>query len=294
MTIKVDTVTAPNAYATNVASVVVVKGTPGAGTPALPNNSLLIATLTIPTATTTTITTAMIADNRVLYGTTYTKNAAGNIEVREGSITRGVIRVIVPPTGDLNDALTNADYTSTYEVHLIAKGEATSSSSTTNSYLLTSTPTVNATMEALIGVGGMPTIYSTSGGTAFFTISSIGARVENLCLNIEGSTPSVGIIIGTQIFVKNILGITGSSSDEVVRLSGNGSTVDGLTSFNLLGSGPKLFTCSGLYNKIRAAAVPPQTGTTWTITGNYNIAEVICDTAGTNSGTGNNVTEVVF
>jgi len=64
VTVFLDTVPAANGYATNVASIVVVKGIPGAGTPTLPDNSLLLATLTIPTATTIAITGGMIADSR--------------------------------------------------------------------------------------------------------------------------------------------------------------------------------------------------------------------------------------
>jgi hypothetical protein len=62
--VKIDTTAAPNDYATNVGSVIIVEGTPGGGTPATPSNSYKLATITIPTGTTTSITTAMIADNR--------------------------------------------------------------------------------------------------------------------------------------------------------------------------------------------------------------------------------------
>lgn len=68
---KIDTTAIANDYATNVGSIIVVEGTPGAGAPATPSNCLLLATLTIPTGTTVSITNAMITNGRVYPGLTF-------------------------------------------------------------------------------------------------------------------------------------------------------------------------------------------------------------------------------
>lgn len=62
--VKIDTVVVPDADASNVASIVVVEGTAGAGAPALPNDHLQLATVTVvPGAT--SITNSDIVDDRV-------------------------------------------------------------------------------------------------------------------------------------------------------------------------------------------------------------------------------------
>lgn len=126
VTVNVDKVTAPNAYATNVSNTIVVKGTPGSGAPALPNNSLLIATLTIPTATTTTITTAMIADSRQYCGTqTPYKNAHHMIDPTGVAVLKTYVdsnkniiyadkdnhiwKIVVPQEGSITAACTSLD-----------------------------------------------------------------------------------------------------------------------------------------------------------------------------------------
>lgn len=63
--VKINTAASPNDYATNVATVEIVQGTPGAGAPATPSNALKICEITIPTGTTTSITTGMVGDSRV-------------------------------------------------------------------------------------------------------------------------------------------------------------------------------------------------------------------------------------
>lgn len=285
--VKVNPGATPNSFGTNVATVEIVKGAAGGATPSLPNHSLLLATLTIPTATTTSITNAMIADNRVLYGTSRIKNAAGNIEVYEGAVDQ-VIQVIVPPTGDLTDALTNSNYTScNYEVFLLDKPGGAK-------YTLTTTPTINSTMSALRGVG-KPTINSTSGGTSILAISGF-MLVENLVLDLDGSTtPTKGITTtGNNGIIRNIIGILGSSSYELIAGSGDGWSITEISAVDLLFGGGKLFNWGGRYSKIEAYASTPQAGLTWALSGDRNIVEVICDTAGSNTGTGNNVTEVVF
>lgn len=62
--VKIDTGVTPNANASNVATIVIVEGTPGAGAPALPNNHLLLATVTVANGA-SSIVNANIADNRV-------------------------------------------------------------------------------------------------------------------------------------------------------------------------------------------------------------------------------------
>ena len=62
---KIDTGAAANDYATNVGTIEVVDGTPGAGQPATPSNSLLLAVLEIPDGTTAQIVNADITDSRV-------------------------------------------------------------------------------------------------------------------------------------------------------------------------------------------------------------------------------------
>lgn len=61
--LKVDTTAVPDADASNVASLVVVAGTPGAGVPATPSNHLKLAEITVANGE-TTITSAEINDTR--------------------------------------------------------------------------------------------------------------------------------------------------------------------------------------------------------------------------------------
>lgn len=61
--LKIDTAATPNANATNVASVIVVAGTPGAGQPATPSNHLLLAVVTVADGS-TSIVNANITDSR--------------------------------------------------------------------------------------------------------------------------------------------------------------------------------------------------------------------------------------
>lgn len=65
--LKVDVLASPNANASNVASVVVVAGTPGAGTPATPADHLLLATITVVNGA-TSIGPGAIVDSRVQIG----------------------------------------------------------------------------------------------------------------------------------------------------------------------------------------------------------------------------------
>lgn len=61
--IKIDTAASPDANASNVASIVVVEGTPGAGTPATPSNNYKLAEVTVANGE-TSITNAEITDTR--------------------------------------------------------------------------------------------------------------------------------------------------------------------------------------------------------------------------------------
>lgn len=61
--IKINTAATPDANASNVASIVVVEGTPGAGVPATPSNHLKLAEITIASGE-TAITNSEIADTR--------------------------------------------------------------------------------------------------------------------------------------------------------------------------------------------------------------------------------------
>lgn len=60
---KIDKITPPNDDADNVAPLVRVAGTPGAGAPAVPDDHLLLATLTLPDGY-SAVTNDMIEDNR--------------------------------------------------------------------------------------------------------------------------------------------------------------------------------------------------------------------------------------
>ncbi len=66
--IKVDTGVVPDANASNVATVVAVQGTPGAGIPATPSDYLLLATVEVADGE-TSITNAEITDARTQIGT---------------------------------------------------------------------------------------------------------------------------------------------------------------------------------------------------------------------------------
>lgn len=61
--IKVDTAATPDGPASNVATIIAVKGTPGAGAPATPDNHLVLAEVTIADSD-TSIGTGDIADSR--------------------------------------------------------------------------------------------------------------------------------------------------------------------------------------------------------------------------------------
>lgn len=61
--VKVDTAVTPDSQATNVATMIVIAGTPGAGTPATPSNHLLLATVSI-TSGASSIVNANITDRR--------------------------------------------------------------------------------------------------------------------------------------------------------------------------------------------------------------------------------------
>lgn len=62
--LKLDTTVVPDEYASNIGTLVVVQGTPGAGAPATPSNHLLLAEVTIINGE-TTIANADISDERV-------------------------------------------------------------------------------------------------------------------------------------------------------------------------------------------------------------------------------------
>lgn len=61
--LKLDTGITPNEYASNIATLLIVKGTPGAGAPTLPDNHLLLAEVTVVNGE-TSITNSEISDER--------------------------------------------------------------------------------------------------------------------------------------------------------------------------------------------------------------------------------------
>lgn len=95
--VKIDTAAIPDADATNVATLVAVKGTPGAGVPAIPDNHLLLATVIVVDGE-TSILNAEITDRRIFVGPNktgwlYTGEvpvylSAGSFTVATGALTR--------------------------------------------------------------------------------------------------------------------------------------------------------------------------------------------------------------
>ena len=103
--IKIDTAAISDANASNIASLVVVKGTPGAGVPATPANYYKLAEITVADGE-TTITTSEITDSRV-QGITMNQPdlglpAGGNVQV-DGA---DPYRSIIIPAGSMSPTTT--------------------------------------------------------------------------------------------------------------------------------------------------------------------------------------------
>ena len=78
-------------------------------------------------------------------------------------------------------------------------------------------------------------------------------------------------------------------------MTGHGATCHiEIIGLSLLTQGPKLFNFSGSRSFISATGDIVGSGFTWALSGDRNIVHVICDAAGSNTGTGNNITEVNY
>lgn len=95
--LKVDTGVSPDANASNVASLVVVEGTPGAGEPSVPNDHLLLATVEVANGE-TAIENAHITDERV--EVSYNIKLVNQLEVVTTLLTKRR-REAIYPNGDL-------------------------------------------------------------------------------------------------------------------------------------------------------------------------------------------------
>lgn len=85
--VKIDTGVSPDATASNVATLVAVKGTPGAGNPTIPDNHLLLAYVSVEDGE-TQILDADITDSRVYVGLSVAYGTVGfNLQDTEGTIS---------------------------------------------------------------------------------------------------------------------------------------------------------------------------------------------------------------
>jgi len=298
--VTVDPGAAPDGYGENVAEVAVVQGSPGSGAPAMPDHSLLLATLTIPTATTTEINAGMIADNRVLYGTSRIKNVDGNIEVRYGN-SMSVIETIVPKSGSLTAALTSA----TRKVTILASDTVSDGYTYFN---LPAAVTLNTKIKEVVGVGHVRVTSGIADGGTILTIAGDHIKIHGFVIDGLNAAISRTVILlagyGNSIDLEfeNFIG----TADVLVK-GANVGTHQGANAAILNirytfpgGSGSQSCKLFGGYfyeSSITALAAYVLTGnnnSTWEVSGSNNFIDVVCDDPGADNGAGNIIREINY
>lgn len=246
----------------------------------------------------TTTTSSISAADSIVLNSNYslTESNDGNIEVRIGGAAGTVVELLVPTTGDIQEAINDAAGNATVTILPGTHTPASQINITSSSQIIRGSGVGNTIISASSFSVASQSIFKGADGIDNVTIAGIKFSLDtNSDKGIETDTTSGGANSWRLLNIEFVGIDTGKSGIYTDPTNGSFNwIIDNVVMSGAAGTGLNINAVSRSYFtniKIDVAA-----GTHWglDVSSNNNIGSFICDLAGTNSGTGNNITEVVF